>query len=114
MVKVRPEAAGEIELSCGLVLSSDDGWEFVNYLDENDLLDSLFVMVPTHDWGDGCPECEIGFIDEFEAHCAAYLACANCGFLPAWRYGSYKWQHGRPKEISKMFAQESFMEGEDF
>lgn len=112
MVRSR-KGFGTIELITGLEISEDD-WEFCDYIDENDPVDKLLILVPMYDWGETCPKCEVGWIEDEYNHCAGFLMCTNCGFLTPWRYGSYKWQQGKPREISKLSVQKLFEEEEDF
>lgn len=111
-VRCKP-GVGDIELMCGIDITEDD-FEYVDYLDEEDRLEDLIVLVPMYDWGETCPSCEIGMIEDIDMHQTTALVCSNCGFVPPWRYGSYRWQQGKPKEISKLSVQNLLEADQDF
>lgn len=112
MVKSR-KGCGDIELITGIEITETE-WEYVDYIDETDPIDKMIVLVPMFDWGETCPICEIGYIEDQYNDYSAYLCCSNCEYLPPWRYGSYKWQHGKPKEISNLSVQNLLDDVADF
>lgn len=114
MVMTR-EGVGAIELMCGMEIC-EDYWELVDYIDETDPIDDMYILVPMYDWGETCPSCKINQIDDLcdGGSTSDNIGCLNCGFRPSWSFANYKWQQGKPKENSKQLVQDMLNREMDF
>ena len=74
-------------------------WHYINGFIMGLPKNLYYVMVPIVDWGETCPECEVGTLDDEWGDIE--LCCDNCGWLPPWVFTNLRWRMGRLKKSSK-------------
>jgi hypothetical protein len=94
--KIKAKKAG---LKIGDEEIPTDDWFFMNSFTVSLPKNLFYVKVPMVDWGEECPSCLVGLMDDDWGE--EELKCENCGWMTPWVYTNMSWKFVGQKKTSK-------------
>jgi hypothetical protein len=73
-------------------------WTLLNSFTPDLPKKDFYVKVPLVDWGEVCPSCSLGDMDDDWGE--EEMTCKNCGWEAPWVYTNLKWLFERRKKNS--------------
>lgn len=95
-LKIMPKHPG---LTFAGTLLKEGEWHYVSGFVIKLPKDLYYVMIPIIDWGEDCPECSVGTLDDEWGDID--LCCDNCGWEPPWVFTNLRWRMAGRKRFSK-------------
>lgn len=95
-VKIKAKRPG---LKLGADEISDKEWTLLNSFTVTLPKKLFYVKVPLVDWGEECPSCLIGVMDDEWGE--EDLECDNCKWRTPWVYANLRWMFIKQRKSSK-------------